>query len=164
VSRFPRDYRVYLYRGLYLSFFRLFKKEYTQQALQEFQRAATTTPRASLPHYFIGDSLRSGLLNLFPTDATRDDADKRAIPEFSKAIDLDQTFSAAYRERAALYLNLKQYKLAIQDFDKVIQLDPENSGAYHDRAIAKMDLGDYYSAISDFDRVIRIRKAKADNS
>jgi tetratricopeptide (TPR) repeat protein len=164
VARFPKDYRVYLYRGLYLNCFVIFEEGYYQQAIKEFQRASELNERSALPHYFIGHLYtRSSMWTKAAarSDDAKNEAHKNAIQEYSKAIELDSKFVPAYELRAMSYLELKQSRQAIKDYDKIAELDPE-SNIYNDRGLAKMDVGDYYSAIADFDTALE--KKKPDDS
>ena len=57
-KRFPRDYRVPIYRGLYLSKLSFYRTEggaaLVPKAIDEFQKALVLNPKSALPHYFIG--------------------------------------------------------------------------------------------------------------
>ncbi len=54
IRQFPKDYRPYLFRGLYYLFFTSFKEDYYPKAMLDFQRAAALNPASPLPQYFIG--------------------------------------------------------------------------------------------------------------
>src|SRR5262245_35286876 len=56
-DRLPGDYRSWLVRGLYWTFFTTFSTERDQaypEAFKDFQKASTLNPRAALPHFFLG--------------------------------------------------------------------------------------------------------------
>jgi tetratricopeptide (TPR) repeat protein len=161
VARLPGDYRVWLFRGLYYEFFTTFKEEYYSKAVQEFQKAALLNPKSPLPHYFIGrlhSKASFWTKTAWASDAGRDEPIKNAIQDYTRTIQLDSKFLAAYEQRASGYLNLKQYSQAIRDFGTVLTLDPENGSAYADRGIAKLESGQYFAATLDFDNAIRHKK------
>jgi tetratricopeptide (TPR) repeat protein len=164
VKSFPKDFRAYLYRGLYLSHFATFKEDFYSKANQEFQSAAATNPRSPLPHFFMGYLYAlSSIATKAGWSSTKfqQDAHSKAIGEFTKAIALDSTLLPAYMERAASYYELSQSKQALKDYDTVLDFDHEYPSAYHYRALAKMDLGLYQSAIFDFGEAIR--RNRSDN-
>jgi len=164
IKKFPKDYRAWLYRGLYYKFFTTFKETYFSIATQDFQKAALLNPSSPLPQYFIGElHVKSSFWTkkAWASDQGRDEATRNALQAFTKAIQLDSKFLPVYQGRAEAYLSLKQYPQAIKDFDRILDLDPENSSAYADRGVAKMDSGNYVPAKFDFGEAIR-RKDKAD--
>jgi tetratricopeptide (TPR) repeat protein len=76
-----------------------------------------------------------------------------AVVDYSKAIDLDPSYSDAYLKRGTLrYKILKQYREALTDLDKVIELNPDCALAYLHRGIVKCHLLMFAEALPDFDR------------
>jgi tetratricopeptide (TPR) repeat protein len=160
ISKFPKDYRTWLYRGLYYQFFTTFGEEYYSKALTQFQRAAILSPRSPLPPYLIGELSSKASFwtkKAWASDAGRDEITTNAVQAYTKAIQIDPNFLPAYEQRASSYLNLKKYPQAINDFDKVLALDPNNSTAFSDRGIAKLETKQYFAAISDFGDSIRLK-------
>jgi tetratricopeptide (TPR) repeat protein len=160
IAKFPRDYRVWLFRGLYYKFFTTFKEEVYPKALENFQKAALLNPKSPLPPYFMGEIYMKASFwtkKAWASDVVRDEATKNAIQAYSKAIRIDPQFLPAYKERASGYLNLKQYAQAIEDFTKVHELDPNYAAAFSDEGIAKLESGQYFSAISAFNEAIRLK-------
>lgn len=102
VARFPKDYRAWLFRGIYYEFFATFKEEYYPKAMQEFQRAALLNPESPLPQYFIGQLYSDASLTKksSASDQERDEEIKNAAAAYTKAIELDRGFLPAYEERA----------------------------------------------------------------
>jgi len=165
IGKFPKDYRAWIFRGLYYQFFTTFKEDYYAKAMQQFQQAAILNPTSALVYYFIGEVFTKESFwtkKAWASDAGRDEATKNAVQAYTKAIQLDPKFLPAIKERASGYLNLKQYPQSIKDFDKVLTLDPESTTAYSDRGIAKLESGQYLSATFDFKNAIR-RKSEGDS-
>jgi tetratricopeptide (TPR) repeat protein len=165
VSKLPKDYRAWLFRGLYYKFFNTFKEDYYARAMQEFQRAAVLNPKSPLPPYFIGKVYTQASFwtkKAWASDDARDEATRNAVQAYTQAIQLDSRFLPAYEERASGYLNLKHYPQALRDYDKILALDPDNITAYSDRGLAKLETGQYLSATLDFDDAIR-RKDEHDS-
>ena len=162
-TRFPKDYRVAIYRGLYLSKLTFYRTEggdaLVPKAVAEFQTALALNPKSALPHYFLG-RLYSSISFWDPkaagSDKVKESGLRQAIGEYTLAIKLDPKFKDALANRAGHYLELKQYELAIRDFDRAIELAPKDAGLYHDRALAYDELGKSFAAISDFDEAIRL--------
>ncbi|MFZ0816789.1 MAG: hypothetical protein WAM78_14790, partial [Candidatus Sulfotelmatobacter sp.] len=142
VTRFPKDYRPLLFRGLYYEFFTTFKEDYYPPAMQNFQKAAVLNPSSPLPLYFIGQLHSKASFwtkKAWASDEGRDELTRNAAQAYTKAIQLDPKFLPAYEQRAGDYLNLKQYQHAIRDYGTVLTLDPDNHTAYADRGLAKLE-------------------------
>ena len=73
-----------------------------------------------------------------------------AIINFTKAIELDPKYAAAYNGRGGAYGSLKKYPEAIADCTKAIKLDPTDAIAYNNRGIAYKALGKTIEAEADF--------------
>jgi len=166
VTKFPKDYRAWLFRGLYYEFFTTFKETYYEPASQDLKNAALVNPRTPVAQFFIGELFTKASFwtkKAWTSDASRDEATKNAISAYSRAIQLDPKYFPAYEARANGYLNLKQYPQAISDYDKALALDPENATAYADRGLAKLETAHFMSASFDFGDAIR-RKDENDSS
>jgi|HubBroStandDraft_6_1064221.scaffolds.fasta_scaffold08537_6 tetratricopeptide (TPR) repeat protein len=164
VTRFPKDYRPWLFRGLYFEFFTTFKENYYPPAMQNFQKAAVLNPSSPLPLYLIGQLHSKASFwtkKAWTSDEGRDELTRNAAQAYTKAIQLDSKFLPAYEHRASDYLNLKQYQQAIRDYGTVLTLDPDNHTAYADRGLAKLETGDNWGAIFDFGDAIRREKEDA---
>lgn len=160
-SRFPRDYRAWLFRGLYYEFFTTFKEDYYPSAMQSFQKAALLNPQSPLPQYFIGQLYSKASFwtkKAWASDQGRDEETRNAAQAYTKAIQLDSKFLPAYEHRASDYLNLKQYQQALKDYETILKLDPENVTAYADRGLARLETGNIWGAIFDFGDAIRRKK------
>jgi tetratricopeptide (TPR) repeat protein len=166
VRRYPADYRSYLFRGLYFSFFVTFSPEDSiiSSALSNFEKAAQLNPRSALPQLFKANLLGhmfvfNERLNKFGWgDDARNKLNAELVSEYTKALAIDPTLKSALLSRATALLNLKKFKSAIEDYDKVLAIDPRDWVAFHDRGLAKVELGNAYDAISDFSATIKLTK------
>ncbi|MBK6996250.1 MAG: tetratricopeptide repeat protein [Lewinellaceae bacterium] len=79
----------------------------------------------------------------------------KKIEYYTKAIQLDPTYSSAYNNRGNSKYNLDKYVEAIADYDKTIQLDPNYAIAYNNRGASKKELGKYAESILDYDKAIQ---------
>lgn len=80
---------------------------------------------------------------------------KAAIAEFSKAIDIEPSYSA-YSKRGEARLKNHDEKEAAEDFTKAILLRPNLAETYHFRGLARQRSKDYANAIQDFNKAISI--------
>lgn len=71
-----------------------------------------------------------------------------AIIDLTKSIELNPSYSSAYRTRGLVKSKLKDYEGAIEDYDKAIELN-SNSLIYLLRAMAKYKLHDNIGAKED---------------
>ncbi len=157
-SKFPKDYRVPLLRGIYIKFYTTYDEKYYQQATQELQKAALLNPRSPLPPFFLGEVLMKSSFwtkAAWSSDEGKNQPRRRAIPYYTKAIQLDPKFTLAYAMRASAYSGLKEYPQAIADYDNVLELDKENLIAYADRGLANLETGRYLAATVDLGEAIR---------
>ena len=164
IAHFPKDYRPWLFRGLYYEFFTTFKEDYYPPAMQNFQKAALLNPSSPVPPYFIGQLYSKASFwtkKAWASDQGRDEQTRNAAEAYTKAIQLDSKFLPAYEQRASDYLNLKQYQQALRDYGTILTLDPENTTAFADRGLARLETGDNWGAIFDFGDAIRREKDDA---
>jgi tetratricopeptide (TPR) repeat protein len=165
-QKFPKDYRLPLLRGLYLTFFATFDEKLYPAAVQEFQKAALLNPRSPLPHYFLGELYSKASFwtkAAWASDEGRDEPVRKAVAAYTKAIQLDPDFTPAYEKRASSYEQLKEYLKAIPDYDRVLELDKENVIAFADRGLAELEIGRYLAATNDLEEAIK-RKGEDSNT
>ncbi|MDR3666561.1 MAG: tetratricopeptide repeat protein [Ignavibacteriaceae bacterium] len=105
------------------------------------------TKISTSPEYY----LKKGKTELFEKNDY-----KNALIHFSKAIELNPSYSDAYCNRALVKDKLNDYKGALQDYDISIKLNFSNTEAYFGRVKAKYYLGDYKGAINDCNKVITL--------
>ena len=82
--------------------------------------------------------------------------DDFAINLFTKAIELDPTFSDAYNDRGASYVSLGEYSEAEADFTKAIELVPDDADYYNNRGVVRMSLFEVETSIDDFSTAIEL--------
>ncbi|MGA2782943.1 MAG: tetratricopeptide repeat protein, partial [Smithella sp.] len=87
---------------------------------------------------------------------------KQAIEDYSRAIEINPGFAAAYNNRSDVYAGLGNYRQAIEDLNRVIEFNPGFAAAYNKRGNAYNGLGNYRQAIEDCSRAIEIEPAYAE--
>jgi tetratricopeptide (TPR) repeat protein len=165
VQRFPTDYRSYIFRGLYFSFFVSFSSEdwIITRAIENFNKAAQLNPKSALPQLFKSELLGHHFVFYKRLnqrgwgDAERDKLDAELVDEYSKALALDPNLLPALKGRALAFSHLRQFQRAIADYDRILSLDAQDWTSYHDRGLAKMQLGRDYDAIADFNAAIELK-------
>ena len=80
----------------------------------------------------------------------------RAITEYGKAIQLDQTYAAAYYDRGYHYSLKQDHDRAIADYTKAIEIEPKTPGAYYNRGLAYYNKQDYEQAMADYNKAIEL--------
>ena len=81
---------------------------------------------------------------------------EEAIVAFSKAIERNPGFVAAYHNRGVAYYEKGQDDRAFADYNKAIKMDPEYPWTYINRGLAYRKKGQHDKAMSDFTRAIEI--------
>lgn len=79
-----------------------------------------------------------------------------AITSLTKAIELDASFSEAYRVRGLCYLEIKKPELAVTDFTNCIKISPNNALAYSALGGAYSDIGEYEKAIDVLNKALQL--------
>ena len=72
-------------------------------------------------------------------------------------------FCISVRNRAVLYLNMRESDKAVQDFDKLISLEAGDAYAHQLKEIALANLGKHDVAVRDFDRAIELDPGDAES-
>jgi len=85
------------------------------------------------------------------------------IADYTKAIEINPQYVAAYFGRGYAKNELKDYQGAIADFNKALEINPEYPDAYMNRGNAKYYLKDYQGAIADYNKAIEINPEDPDN-
>ncbi len=80
-----------------------------------------------------------------------------AVDRFSRAIEIDPKYVAAYYSRGVLYWReLENWHRAINDLTRVIELAPHWTEAWLNRAIAQQRRGNFEAAISDLEYYLTV--------
>lgn len=81
----------------------------------------------------------------------------KAIDDFDKAIQLDESNSIIYSNRGLVNRKLEKFEAAIEDYSKELQFGPANNiKAFNNRAYCFAKLGQYQEAIRDYSQVIEL--------
>lgn len=131
---------VYINRG----YARLQLKE-QQLALEEFDSAVSAAPRRAETYYQRGLALEGVTIRNALPDAIRD---------YSRAIELDKRFAAAYAARARVQLRLGNADAAISDYTLALELAPGTVEYLSGRATAFSTAGKRPEAITDYSKVL----------
>jgi len=77
-----------------------------------------------------------------------------ALEAYSRAIQIDPKFAAAYKSMGMAHRRLRQLENAIQDYGQAIEIDPADAEAYVERGSTRLMLRKIDAAIEDFDAAI----------
>ena len=86
---------------------------------------------------------------------SRRGAAQEAIELYSRAIEFDPDFAAAYYNRGREHDTLGQLEKAIADYGRSLEILP-SADAYYNRGLAYRNLADFAAAIADYDRAIAL--------
>lgn len=85
---------------------------------------------------------------------------QKAVEYLNEAIHLNPDYVSAYRKRASIYVEMKQYGLAIDDYYEVIRLEPKDASAYHMRGYAYFYQGNLTLGCDDARKACRSGNCK----
>ena len=121
----------------------LFKDAHGFAESSTYDESAEAIPKKEL--FFIKGNYAAQIVN-FP----------RAVELYTRVLDIDPKYAAAYINRGNAKQSLGNLQGAIRDYDEAIDLDPNNAAAYFIRGFLKQTLGDLRGAIEDYDKSIKI--------
>jgi tetratricopeptide (TPR) repeat protein len=75
---------------------------------------------------------------------------------YSKVIEIDPNFIAAYGGRGMVYFETRRYAEALDDFTWLIDRNPENLIALSFRGICYSNVGRYEEALADFEKMMEL--------
>lgn len=81
---------------------------------------------------------------------------QESITHFERALEIDPTYTASYREMANVYNEIGDTDRALETFQKVIELKPEYSDGYIDLGVYHLSNGNFDEAIRNFEEVVII--------
>ncbi len=132
--------------------------------------------RSALLCSLVGLSLLSGCATAKPSATLREDPKtagdyyqrgvyfqnqsrpSEAIPEYTRAVALDEKYPDAYFMRSLCYILVDDYEAAVADLTQAIKLRPKQAGYFRLRATAYSYLEDPDNAIADYDAAIALNR------
>jgi tetratricopeptide (TPR) repeat protein len=78
-----------------------------------------------------------------------------ALASYSKAIEKNPDYDAAYHNRGFLHETMGKIDLAVSDYSSAIKLNPQYAKAYNNRGILYARTGNTEQAISDYENAIK---------
>lgn len=112
----------------------------------------TTWPRRLLARFY---HLRGAMHRYWGNVNTDRVEHELAVDDFSRAIELDPNYAAAYFNRGVLYWReLRNLYRSIRDMTRVLELAPHWAEALFNRAIAYQMRGDHERAVADFEHYL----------
>jgi tetratricopeptide (TPR) repeat protein len=79
-----------------------------------------------------------------------------AIKEFTKAIEIDPSYSYAYYNRALEYYRIGELESSLADYNRAMELEPDNPYWTYERGFLHLKLGYREKAIIDLERAIEL--------
>ncbi|MBO0933844.1 tetratricopeptide repeat protein [Fibrella aquatilis] len=86
---------------------------------------------------------------------------RKAIIEYTLAIQFDSSNTSAYFNRGLLNIELTSFKDAIGDFDKVIQFDSLEAKAFYFRGLSNRAINNVTAACNDFNTAQKLKYPEA---
>ena len=128
-----KNFEAYALRG------RLYDEAWleNEKALADLNKAIEINPKSALAY-----AQRAMVLEV--------ENPELAIRDYTQAIKLNPYMAYAYGNRAALYLELEDYRKALEDYNKAIELYPNNAEFYEGRGYCYQALGNTQQAKKDF--------------
>ena len=82
---------------------------------------------------------------------------RKAVKDFTQAIELKSDFNLAYSNRCLANLQLEEYHNALADCTIALSFVPDNTEAYLNRGLAEYRLGNYQAAVLDNNQAIKLK-------
>lgn len=154
----PNDYRPYVMKAAYISFFRRFQttKEAGLDAdIPLYRKAIKLNTNSALTYFLMGKVLSSPSM-YFPTSDTTS-----AIPALKKALEIDPKLWQAHLELAGVYSSLKKYREEVLEATAAIDAGHPSPLAYELASEGESGLGNIFSAIDHISKAIDIESKAA---
>jgi len=81
---------------------------------------------------------------------------EKALKDFNRAIEIDQTRADGFVGRANTLNTLGRCKESLKDYDIAIEIDPKLANAYVNRGSAYSHLGQYKKAIAEYEKGLEL--------
>jgi tetratricopeptide (TPR) repeat protein len=124
-------------------------------------------PNAALNNYSLAIKANPNFVAAYfeRADLFSEKAPTQAIADYTEIIRIDPNSAPAYRGRASIQKQLKQYSRALADYTRALDLDPSEPGSndyvvaytYVNRAYVRYSLGDGKGAQEDYRQALLIR-------
>ena len=75
---------------------------------------------------------------------------------YTRALELDPEYAAAYVNQGITYAEMGKYERALADFNRALELDPDFAKAYNNRGLTYAEMGDDEQALADFNRALNM--------
>jgi tetratricopeptide (TPR) repeat protein len=169
VKKYPKDYRVYVFRGRFNSHFisqpdnpNTERIKVYDQAIVDLKKALKMNSKNPVVYYVLIDAYRYKArdYDIRHMDKVDPVNHQNIVDNATRGLRLNvgEVWKDRFlHTRAEEYLTLKKYKLAIADYNALISLNPDYAGTYHDRAIAHKELGEYDDAVRDLTKAIGMK-------
>ncbi len=82
---------------------------------------------------------------------------KKAIDDFTKAIELEPNDTRVYTNRGLAYRMIQKFDRALDDFNKSLELNPLWPDTLYGRALTYQELGDIKNALEDCEKAISLK-------
>lgn len=140
IEKYPDNYHGYAARALHL-----LSLKKSDEAMLDFNRALELKDDFHEGHYNRG-IIYSNYRNEYA----------KAIPHYTRAIELKPENASYYVARATALSRIKKFDEAATDFSQAIRLEPTNARAYENRGVLKADQGLWAEAIEDYSKSIEL--------
>jgi len=127
------------------------------EALKDYNESIRINPNEAVPYFNRGDIYLRQILKK-KTGEYKKEKFNQVFENLSKAIELDPTFSSAYRSRGCLYYMLNDSVKAIEDLSEAININPNDAKAFKLRGEVNFAREEILDAIHDYTEAIRISR------
>ena len=123
--------------------------EYVELAEISLERALQINANLAPVQYLLG-LLKSGTGNY-----------QESLAHFEEAIDIDPSYTAAYREMAGVFNETGETERALETYREVIRLKPNYTEGYKDLGVFHLSNGNFEEAVIHFQKVVDITPANS---
>lgn len=120
-----------------------------ERVLSLIELSIVANPKEAQAYYYRG---------LLKSVSAKEKTEINQITDYSKAIELNPKYIAAFMLRASCKERIKDYEDSILDATKAIELDSNNAFMYMLRGNTKSLMSNYEEAIEDYSKAIKLEK------